>query len=220
MARCPSCLEEMRVFRFGKLELDSCAVCGGFWFDRGELERLVPPAAVRQALTRAKPAVSCRACGGPVGEQGCERCDRPVASCPRCEVPLSQAKVHELQLDGCPRCSGVFLDAGELQLLGNDAAQLDALQVAVDAASSKNTEGLRCSQCGKELTESVAFSLGEDRYCGSGAPTGASPVVAALAPRRVEDPCPRRDRFGRPIHNVGGEEIESGVLTFFNWLFS
>jgi hypothetical protein len=37
--------------------------------------------------------------------------------CPRCGVGLHQKEHHEVQIDECSKCGGIWLDQGELELL-------------------------------------------------------------------------------------------------------
>ena len=38
--------------------------------------------------------------------------------CPKCGTRLSSHTLHDVSLDECPSCHGVWLDAGELEALG------------------------------------------------------------------------------------------------------
>ncbi|HEY9868339.1 MAG TPA: zf-TFIIB domain-containing protein [Candidatus Obscuribacterales bacterium] len=37
--------------------------------------------------------------------------------CPKCGEHLEQSVVHDVPIETCPHCSGVWLDAGELELI-------------------------------------------------------------------------------------------------------
>jgi len=41
----------------------------------------------------------------------------PPGLCPRCSVKLAQREHHQVPVDECPKCGGVWLDKGELQTL-------------------------------------------------------------------------------------------------------
>jgi hypothetical protein len=41
---------------------------------------------------------------------------KPKLSCPRCEADLQERDFQQLTLDVCPKCHGVWLDAGELEM--------------------------------------------------------------------------------------------------------
>ncbi len=78
-------------------------------------------------------------------------------NCPRCaKEPLIAIEHDRVELDYCPACHGVWLDAGELELLYGDA---DAAQ---DFLRSRNPvprgeAPRKCPECGgrmiKEVTE-------------------------------------------------------------------
>ena len=37
--------------------------------------------------------------------------------CPRCRVALTERDLHQVRVDICPQCGGMWLDAGELDLI-------------------------------------------------------------------------------------------------------
>lgn len=41
---------------------------------------------------------------------------QPV-SCPRCSVALVEEAIEQVKIDRCPKCEGIWLDAGELEQL-------------------------------------------------------------------------------------------------------
>lgn len=41
---------------------------------------------------------------------------QPKISCPRCGTGLQERDFQRLKLDVCPKCHGVWLDAGELEM--------------------------------------------------------------------------------------------------------
>ena len=38
--------------------------------------------------------------------------------CPRCDGTLLSRSFHHVMIDVCPKCNGVWLDSGELEMLG------------------------------------------------------------------------------------------------------
>ena len=38
-------------------------------------------------------------------------------NCPRCGIPLNSHTLHDVSVDECPSCHGMWLDAGELEAL-------------------------------------------------------------------------------------------------------
>ena len=43
--------------------------------------------------------------------------DQRTIACPRCAVTLEQRSMESVLVDVCPMCGGVWLDAGELDIL-------------------------------------------------------------------------------------------------------
>ncbi|MBI4425161.1 MAG: zf-TFIIB domain-containing protein [Elusimicrobia bacterium] len=85
------------------LGLDQCSICGGVWFDRGELEGYLSGAVEVLDSPSLHPKLA-------VELDHCE------ASCPRCAKPLAKSKAPQsprIQGDACAACGGLWLDAGE-----------------------------------------------------------------------------------------------------------
>ena len=90
--QCPFCTVEMDEHLRHGVKIDHCAVCGGVWLDKGELDHLV--AALRPAVTLPNPEPKKPAPARPVpkaaprpqsGRQWTARSERPraVATKPR-----------------------------------------------------------------------------------------------------------------------------------------
>jgi Zn-finger nucleic acid-binding protein len=91
---------------------------------------------------------------------------------------------HEsIELDYCDNCSGVWFDAGEVELLmetmGLESIGLDSLHLATEA---KSTEGVRrCPNCGKKMKK----------------------VALGHAPELIIDVCPQGDGLWFDSGEVG-----------------
>lgn len=89
-------------------EIDRCEVCGGIWFDAGELAKTL-----RERLPEEVEVEG----GGGVGEQlACE----PRISCPRCHQQLAVLRSRAapwLDYDRCLGCDGIWLEGGALERL-------------------------------------------------------------------------------------------------------
>ena len=85
------------------LEVDSCPECFGLWFDREELKLFVqtPTLARRLQDGHAAPTRVPR-----VGQRRCPNCSEAV---------LAESTLGEIFVDVCPRCRGIWLDAGEFE---------------------------------------------------------------------------------------------------------
>lgn len=41
----------------------------------------------------------------------------PQLNCPKCLVRLDQVEIYAIPIEKCPECQGIWLDAGELELI-------------------------------------------------------------------------------------------------------
>jgi Zn-finger nucleic acid-binding protein len=107
--QCPSCRQLLATQTVAGIELDACGACGGYWFDEGEVLRLVarlksapevPELDLKTLLRKPEPA--------PFGN---------ARTCPRCAAPMAAFNYcydSNVILDRCERCRGVWMDGGEL----------------------------------------------------------------------------------------------------------
>jgi Zn-finger nucleic acid-binding protein len=79
--------------------------------------------------------------------------------CPHCKIPMIVLELQQVEVDYCPACSGIWLDAGELELLVGDPQfrdrLLDLLKVVVDSKEKK----IRCPICHKRMDKVDAGRL-------------------------------------------------------------
>jgi hypothetical protein len=78
--------------------------------------------------------------------------------CPVCKVPAIIVEYHEIELDYCTNCCGVWLDAGELELLLVSAG-LDGTGAFLDAvlgagANGRSEKKRRCPVCNLKMKKS------------------------------------------------------------------
>lgn len=109
--KCPVCNKDLKTITYQNQEVDVCQACGGVWFDKGELLKvvdgllskdLVDPESVKEAY--GKKAVSS------------EDIDKFQRCCPRCKVGFEVFNFSydsNVFLDRCPSCSGIWADKGE-----------------------------------------------------------------------------------------------------------
>jgi Zn-finger nucleic acid-binding protein len=173
MARlCPLCENEpLRPLRVSRVEVDTCARCHGLWFDRGELERFPDRPSVRTFLAVARQAPSrCRRWGHlvPAEQTRCARCRSAPVSCPGCGSRLARVVTSACPVDVCPRCEGIWLDAGGFE-------RLDGVTnpQAWPAGAAAATSGPRCMACGVGLQGGEVFAYQGDLYCARCGPPGA-----------------------------------------------
>jgi uncharacterized protein len=102
--KCPACKNPLREKGAGELTLDLCyGGCGGIWFDARELERVSSRAAATLHTIWQIPV-------------GRVKFTEPRV-CPRCPEQVLDRKwfsdARLVEIDQCPKCGGVWLDAGE-----------------------------------------------------------------------------------------------------------
>jgi uncharacterized protein len=95
----------------GNVAVDVCrAGCGGVWFDNFELKRVDGDGAAALAHVGRDPELR-------VVDSGKRRC-------PRCEDQLMFRRFYSrkkaVQIDECPGCGGVWLDAGEFAAIQDE----------------------------------------------------------------------------------------------------
>ena len=100
---CPKCGALMAQVQVHDLVVDRCTECQGLWFDWGENLRLRDdPAAAELDTGNPNVGVMLNAVEGVL--------------CPVCHVRMDVLGVPEhthVRFDCCPKCFGVFFDAGE-----------------------------------------------------------------------------------------------------------
>jgi len=79
-------------------------------------------------------------------------------NCPVCKEPMIVLEYEAVEVDYCVGCEGVWLDAGEIELLFGDAAACAAFLTIGSPADAKGEKPRRCPICrakmSKEATES------------------------------------------------------------------
>lgn len=106
--QCPACENQLSPMEAGGVTVDICkGGCGGIWFDNYEFEKFDEPhEAAGEALIgiQKNPAT-----------QPDKTSKHP---CPKCEGVVMQRHFvsvkHQVEIDECPMCGGIWLDAGEL----------------------------------------------------------------------------------------------------------
>lgn len=90
-----------------ELQLDKCFVCGGIWFDKGEL---------RKYLGDGITVLDSPSLGADMDRE----LDRKQGDCPQCLLPLVKSAAPynpEIVTDICQKCGGVWLDSSEIDRL-------------------------------------------------------------------------------------------------------
>ncbi len=76
--------------------------------------------------------------------------------CPACDVEMFVLEFELVEIDYCPECGGVWLDSGELELIGERAGVLKGeLLGALETQRGAKPEGppRRCPVCAKKMRE-------------------------------------------------------------------
>lgn len=87
--------------------------------------------------------------------------------CPRCKSLLIVVDFHDIELDWCPACEGLWFDSGEMELV---TATMRGTAAAPTPQQKANTseKRLRCPECNKAMDKRL---LGD-----------AQPVIADVCP--------------------------------------
>lgn len=72
-------------------------------------------------------------------------------NCPACKEPLIALECEEVEVDYCVVCKGVWLDAGELELLFGDRQLAEGFMTAGNREATKDAKKRRCPECDKRM---------------------------------------------------------------------
>jgi len=78
--------------------------------------------------------------------------------CPVCKNPMITLELNDVEIDYCGGCSGIWLDAGELELLLADPVQAKKLidSFAIDSGCAEKRR--KCPICFKKMQKVVVGS--------------------------------------------------------------
>jgi Zn-finger nucleic acid-binding protein len=112
--KCPACNTSLTPQTVGKITVDICeGGCGGLWLDAFELDRLKDaPDTATEILLHIATDHTIQV--DPTCKRQCPRCD---------EIKLKRryfSPQRSVEIDECPGCAGIWLDAGELQTIRNE----------------------------------------------------------------------------------------------------
>jgi uncharacterized protein len=107
--QCPKCYTALAAQNAEGVEIDICPSCAGLWFDAKELDRLAKsrPGMLAGLEHRYEPDPEAPDAIDPMGAR----------QCPVCRVFMKEFEfpwAPGIKLDGCTRCSGIWVDNGEL----------------------------------------------------------------------------------------------------------
>ena len=111
--RCPACGNELTQMTAGQITVDACkGGCGGIWFDRFEVGKVdLPSESAGEALLHIERNPSIKV---DVSQR---------RKCPKCGMMMMQHFFdvkRMVTVDECPKCAGIWLDAGELATIRSE----------------------------------------------------------------------------------------------------
>ena len=122
---CPRCGDDLHPRRVDDVVVDRCLRCHGAFYELADARAGIDRGAELHALLSAKAArklgVTVLAC--PLGHG-------PLTGY-ACETPGDGPERHDVEIDHCPRCNGLWLDVGEAQVLRRVAAQASDVKSGV-----------------------------------------------------------------------------------------
>ncbi len=116
--KCPKCPGKLRELNFNGVELNSCYVCEGLWFDAGELEDVI----VKDSKNFDFLGLDDKDYDGKEVSALSKQVDKIEGICPRCDddTLMKQQKCDynkDVTIDICTKGHGVWLDGGEIKHL-------------------------------------------------------------------------------------------------------
>ena len=75
--------------------------------------------------------------------------------CPACKEPMVVLELRDVEIDHCLSCGGIWLDAGELELLLGDAAGRDRLLSSFEVDSGAGEAPRKCPICLKRMEKVI-----------------------------------------------------------------
>lgn len=103
---CPKCKGSLEQVVYADIEVDRCRQCGGIWFDALEAEELKKIKG-SESLDIGNPEVGSRL----------NNLDGKIM-CPRCRtatIRMLDIDRYSIWYEQCPKCQGIWLDAGEFK---------------------------------------------------------------------------------------------------------
>ena len=92
------------------MEIDTCPGCMGLWFDANELREFFSSESLNKKfmLPPSRYSASAQTIDISTKARRCPRCNREA---------LRRKEVETVEVDECPMCKGIWLDAGEIEKL-------------------------------------------------------------------------------------------------------
>lgn len=81
--------------------------------------------------------------------------------CPVCKDPMIVLELEQVEVDYCTHCAGVWLDAGELELLLETDEERERLINLFKEAAEVKEKSYNCPICGKQMKKSEIGEKGK-----------------------------------------------------------
>ncbi len=81
-------------------------------------------------------------------------------NCPVCKEPMIVLELNEVEIDNCFSCGGIWLDAGELEILLEGSNKSEAIIYSMKRDTKSKEKALRCPVCNKKMDK---ISAGIDK---------------------------------------------------------
>jgi hypothetical protein len=145
--KCPACDRDLSPTKAGGVTLDVCqGGCGGIWFDAFELNRVVqPPEGGRDIVLSIERDAQLQV--DPARKRKCPKC---------ADLFLMRhfiTRLKQVEVDDCPGCGGLWLDAGELSRM-----KAEKETVAKEDAARAVRAGVSTAAAETETKPTVAFA--------------------------------------------------------------
>jgi len=148
--RCPLDQSVLRTHEGSEAQILFGETCHGIWLDREQLSMFVRNPIAAKALPRVK-VVSGKASGS-----------AGTRLCPSCGPTILKAKVVDgVEIDLCPACHGIWLDAGELDSIVARYRRKQALTNVADQGSDIFADFVTDPSLLSDLTDTIAETLGK-----------------------------------------------------------
>lgn len=75
--------------------------------------------------------------------------------CPVCDGAMITLELADVEIDHCIACGGIWLDAGELELLMDDRQKADSLLASFQESASQTEAPRKCPICDRKMAKIV-----------------------------------------------------------------
>jgi Zn-finger nucleic acid-binding protein len=74
-------------------------------------------------------------------------------NCPDCKQVMVALELAEVEIDYCPACGGVWLDAGELDILMGHTGEMPDFVKSLQTAENCAEKPIKCPICARKMTK-------------------------------------------------------------------